>query len=162
MVRPWPVQLFGEVLWTWFLGLQYRHVSVPRYVGSSPPSLPWVPAMPVPHVHRYYEGRTTAPDSVQDAFRRPVPLPRDASSLHGSAHLCRSRGLARLDRGVPSPVGGRKEIRSYPRFLANPFESAPRARDSGGSSRPRPIGRSDAAFRSYNSVGIRNEIRFRS
>lgn len=49
-----------------------------------------------------------------------------------------------------------------PRFLGNPCERVPRARDSGGSQRPRLRGRPDAVFRQANGVDIRNGKRFRS
>ncbi len=49
-----------------------------------------------------------------------------------------------------------------PRFLGNPCESVPRARDSGGSQRPRLNGRPDAVFRQANGVDVRNGKRFRS
>lgn len=50
----------------------------------------------------------------------------------------------------------------FPKFLGNPSEHVPRARDSGGSSRPRIIGLADAAFRQANDVGFHIDKRFRS
>ena len=50
----------------------------------------------------------------------------------------------------------------FPKFLGNPSEHVPRARDSGGSSGPRSIGPADAAFRLANGVGFHNHKRFRS
>ena len=50
----------------------------------------------------------------------------------------------------------------FPKFLGNPSEHVPWARDSGGSSGPRSIGPADAAFRLANDVGFHNHKRFRS
>jgi hypothetical protein len=50
-----------------------------------------------------------------------------------------------------------EEMGSSLGFLENPFESMPRARDSGGPVRPHPIGRPGTAFRSHNSVGVRHD-----
>src|SRR6266851_3660597 len=52
--------------------------------------------------------------------------------------------------GLPRPDGTSactEETRRSPRFLGNPSESVPRARDSGGSTGPRLFGPRDAAFR---------------
>jgi len=55
-----------------------------------------------------------------------------------------------------------EEMESSPAFLGSPCGNVPRARDSGGSSKPRDNGSLDTAFRQANGVGIRNEKRFRS
>ena len=52
--------------------------------------------------------------------------------------------------GLPRPDGTSactEETRRSPRFLGNPCESVPRARDSGGSTGTSHIGPRDAAFR---------------
>ena len=43
----------------------------------------------------------------------------------------RLRSLVALDRRLPLLL--RRRLRGFPKFLENPFESVPRARDSGGS-----------------------------
>ncbi len=117
---------------------------------------------PVPHAHRYYgfvrllpahPGRLRSPSTARyltvecpfvplaSAFDQPGPGP--------------------LRSGAPYLLHAGGDGRS-PRFLENPCESVPRARDSGGSQRPRRIGRPDAVFRQANGVDIRHGIRFRS
>ena len=117
---------------------------------------------PVPHVRRYYEfvrllparpGRLRSPLttwylSVECPF---VPL---ASAFN-------QPGPGPLRSGAPYLLYSGGDGRS-PRFLENPCESVPRARDSGGSQRPRRIGRPDAVFRLANGVDIRHSKRFRS
>jgi len=49
-----------------------------------------------------------------------------------------------------------RRLRGFPKFLENPFESVLRARDSGGSGRPRMAVNPDAAFDENKSLGIRN------
>ena len=107
---------------------------------------------PVPHVRRYYEfvrllparpGRLRSPLttwylSVECPF---VPL---ASAFN-------QPGPGPLRSGAPYLLYSGGDGRS-PRFLENPCESVPRARDSGGSQRPRRIGRPDAVFRLANGV----------
>ena len=46
--------------------------------------------------------------------------------------------------------------------MGNPCESVPRARNSGGSTRPSHSGSRDTAFRRLNDVGIRNVADFRA
>jgi len=70
-------------------------------------------------------------------------------------------GPGPLRSGAPYLLCSGGDGRS-PRFLENPCESVPRARDSGGSQRPRRIGRPDAVFRQANGVDIRHGKRFRS
>ncbi len=93
------------------------------------PSLQWVPAAPVPHLLRYY-------GLISPLLARPGGL--------------RSPLTTRLPLVTA-------ETRRSPTFVGNPSESVPRARDSGGSTRPSPVGSRDAAFREANDVGIRNE-----
>src|SRR5580693_3375089 len=76
----------------------------------STPSLRWVPAGPVPHVHRYY-------GFLRLLRAHPVGLWSPLTEQYLGLHT--------------------EETRRSPRFLGNPFESVPRARDSGGSPGPR-------------------------
>ena len=65
----------------------------------------------VPHLHRYY------------GLIRSLPIRHPGS-------------LVALDPEL-LPQIARKKLEGFPKFLENPFESVPRARDSGGSWRPR-------------------------
>jgi hypothetical protein len=56
--------------------------------------------------------------------------------------------------GWAEPRPPRGEIGSSPGFTGIPFESMPRARDSGDPKQPRSIGYLDAAFRQANGVGV--------
>jgi hypothetical protein len=118
---------------------------------------------PVPHLRRYYEGRTTPPGPS-----RPSPVSLDGAvplrwmhvrSPGQGIHPSRGRALCGQACHACSHAGGDGRP---PRFLGNPCESVPRARDSGGSQRPRHIGRPDAVFRQANGVDIRHGKRFRS
>ena len=117
---------------------------------------------PVPHARRYYEvvrllharpGRLRSPSTARylSAECPFVPL---ASAFN-------QPGPGPLLSGAPCLLCTGGDGRS-PRFLENPCESVPRARDSGGSQRPRPNGRPDAVFRQANGVDIRHGKRFRS
>jgi len=117
---------------------------------------------PVPHARRYYE-------VVRLLHARPGRLRSPSTARYLSAE-CPFVPLARaftqpgpgpLLSGAPCLLGTGGDGRS-PRFLENPCESVPRARDSGGSQRPRRIGRPDAVFRQANGVDIRHGKRFRS
>jgi hypothetical protein len=138
---------------------------LPRPVRQSVPPLPSSGSRlaPVPHLRRYYEGRTTPPGPS-----RPSPVSLDGAvplrwmhvrSPGQGIHPSRGRALCGQACHACSHAGGDGRP---PRFLGNPCESVPRARDSGGSQRPRHIGRPDAVFRQANGVDIRNGIRFRS
>jgi hypothetical protein len=48
-------------------------------------------------------------------------------------------------------------LRGFPKFLENPFENVPRARDSGGFWLPRDNGYQNIAFGHFKNLGIRNE-----
>jgi hypothetical protein len=102
----------------------------------------------------------------------PLPMPAPPVSL-GSRRL-RLR-VVRFCRGQPSPpadqvpfgLGGTNcpvcaEAGSSPGFTGNPFESMPRARDSGDPGPTSHGGCPDAAFRQANGVGIATKKRFRS
>ena len=65
----------------------------------------------VPHLHRYY-------------------------GLIRFLTTRRQRSLVALDHRLPLHQHQRR-LRGFPKFLENPFESVPRARDSGGSGSPR-------------------------
>ncbi len=69
---------------------------VDRFVGSSvpsrvsrrwvsrswrPPSLAWVPAVPVPHGQRYYEGTTTSGARIPDPLWFPFRVPHTSPSF---------------------------------------------------------------------------------
>jgi len=90
-----------------------------------------------------------------------VPLPWDAAFAPQASASLPAGGRALLGSGGAQCLSSGGDGRS-PRFLGNPYESAPRARDSGGSQRPRSHGRPDAVFRQANGVDIRNGKRFRS
>ena len=95
----------------------YRHVSLIRFVVCSP--LPSngsrgrhrLRGPAVPHLHRYY-------GLIRFLATRRRP------------------SLVALDRRLPLHVV-RGRLRGFPKFLENPFEGVPRARDSGGSFEPR-------------------------
>jgi hypothetical protein len=70
-------------------------------------------------------------------------------------------GLPRLALLASHFLPARK-AKVFPKFLGNPSEHAPQARDSGGSSGPCSISPADAAFRLANDVGFHNHKRFRS
>ena len=95
----------------------------------------------------------------------PVAAPKNGSPA--VPHLHRYYGLVRLLSPHPerlrSPLVVRyliadmaEEKESSPGFLGSPCGSVPRARDSGGSGRPRDSGRVDTAFRQAKGVGIRH------
>ena len=65
----------------------------------------------VPHLHRYY-------------------------GLIRGPHIRRQQSLVALDRRLPLRCC-QKRLCGFPKFLENPFENVPRARDSGGSFEPR-------------------------
>ena len=117
---------------------------------------------PVPHARRYYgvvrllsarPGRLRSPSTARY-------LPLNARSFPWPGHPSQP-GPGPLRSGVPCLSHSGGDERS-PRFLGNPCERVPRARDSGGSQRPRPIGRPDAVFRQANGVDCRHGKRFRS
>jgi hypothetical protein len=135
----------------------------PRPVRRSVPSFPPVgPGSPVPHARRYYEG-------VRLLHARPGRLRSPSTARYLSAECpfvplasaFNQPGPGPLLSGAPCLLGTGGDGRS-PRFLENPCESVPRARDSGGSQRPRRIGRPDAVFRQANGVDRRHGKRFRS
>ena len=97
------------------------------------------------------------------------PLPSSGSRGRSLRKPCGSppSQVLRVRKTAPPSVCGRlwsplaaafplsrAEMVSSPGFLGNPFESMPRARDSGDPARPRNSGRPDAAFRLVNGVGI--------
>ena len=88
----------------------------------------------VPHLHRYY------------GFIRSLPT------------RC-PRSLVALDRKLP-PQCCQRRLRGVPKFLENPYESVPRARDSGGSGQPCDGGYPNTAFDRFKCLGIRNDINF--
>ena len=122
---PSPVPLFGWVVVTWFSISEYRHVSLIRFVRLFAPSLQWVPWPPQPP---WPCGSPSSP--VLWAHKIP---PSPSLAISGCPR-------SRTTSVVP------KRRRGFPKFLENPYESVPRARDSGGSPEPRNIGSSDAAF----------------
>ena len=63
-----------------------------------------------------------------------------------------------LTADYPPHFDGR--LRGFPKFLENPFESVPRARDSGGFWLPRDSGGQNVAVGSKKGLGIRNVIDF--
>ena len=88
----------------------------------------------VPHLHRYY-------------------------GLIRFLTTRRQRSLVALDHRLPLHQHQRR-LRGFPKFLENPFESVPRARDSGGSGQPRiPVTRIRPSTESKVS-DIRNDINF--
>ena len=108
-------------------------MSPTRGVLMFPPSLQWVPWPPLAGPcgsppSRVLWGRTTAPPSIHGHLWSPLVAGTSAEEMGSS-------------------LG----------FLENPFESMPRARDSGGPVRPHPTGRPGTAFRSHNSVGVRHD-----
>ena len=83
-------------------------------------------------LHRYYGFIRLLPTRSQ---RLRSPLAPSTSSVGcrfapAAAHPV-AAGLVRLCTGEPNPLS-REEIRSSPRFLGNPYDNVPRARDSGG------------------------------
>src|SRR3989442_15742679 len=74
----------------------------------------------VPHLHWYY------------GLIRSLPIHRPGS-------------LVALDPELPPQIA-REKLGGFPKFLENPYESVPRARDSGGSEPPRLNGCPDSAF----------------
>ena len=121
-----------------------------RLSGSPPSSVLWGRKTP---------RRPSRPSLV--SLDGAVPLRGMPRLLPRPAHPCQPGpgplGVRRCQLPVSSGGGGRP-----PRFLGNPCERVPRARDSGGSQRPRRHGRPDAVFRQANGVDIRNGKRFRS
>jgi len=118
---------------------------------------------PVPHLRRYY-GVVRLLPARPGSLRSPLT----ARYLSAGCAFVPLASAPRTDRGrarcgqacrACSHTGGGWRP---PRFLGNPCESVPRARDSGGSQRPRPTGRPDAVFRQANGVDIRHGKRFRS
>jgi len=112
-------RLFGCVPLTCWSISEDRHVSGSRFVPLFTPSLQWVPWPP----HLPWPCGSP-PSSV--LWDRTIP-PNPSSAVSGcprppttsSANLAARR------------LGG------FPKFLENPYESVPRARDSGGSWQPR-------------------------
>jgi hypothetical protein len=111
---------------------------------------------PVPHAPRYYEVVRLLP-ARPDRLRSPstaryltveCPFVPRASAFD-------QPGPGPLRSGAPYLLCSGGDGRS-PRFLGNPCERVPRARDSGGSQRPRRTGRPDAVFRQANGVDIRH------
>ena len=96
------------------------------------PSLQWVPAVPVPHLRRYY-------GFIRLLLAHPGGL--------------RSPLTARYRRHAA-------ETRRSPTFVGNPSESVPRARDSGGSPRTSRERFSRCSLPWPNDVGIRNVADF--
>jgi hypothetical protein len=88
----------------------------------------------VPHLRRYY------------GLIRSLPIHRPGSPVA-------------LDPELPPQIARRK-LEGFPKFLENPFESVPRARDSGGPGHPRLNGCPDSAFHHFKNLGIRNVINF--
>ena len=117
---------------------------------------------PVPHLRRYYEVVRLLP-ARPGRLRSPLTaryLPLNARSFPWPGHPSQP-GPGPFLSGVPCLFRAEGDERS-PRFLGNPCERVPRARDSGGSQRPRRIGRPDAVFRQANGVDHRHGKRFRS
>ena len=122
---PSPVQLFGCVVVTWFSISEYRHVSLIRFVRLFAPSLqwvPWPPQCPWPC------GSPSSP--VLWAHKIP-PNPSSAIS-----------GFPRPQITSTHP----RRLRGFPKFLENPCESVPQARNSGGFGPPRFNGGPNSAF----------------
>ena len=117
----------------------YRHVPFDRYVVLFPPSLVRVP--------------------MHFSIRFPVVIGTTGSYV-SSAPIAFPLRFPLIDALAITSMTHDAEV--WPKFLGNPSEHVPRARDSGGSSRPRFIGLADAAFRQANSVGFHNDKRFRS
>ena len=140
-----------------------RHVSLDQCVGLLPPFPPVGPGSAqfptFPGTRRVvrllpaHPGRLRSPSTARylsvDACSFPLArasIPSRGRTLCGQArHACLAGG-----DGRPS------------RFRGNSCESGPRARASGGSQRPRAIGRPDTAFRQAHGVGLRHGKRFRS
>src|SRR6266849_5641629 len=115
--------------------LSVVHVSPNQDVLMFAPSLQWVLARPVPHLPWYY-------GVVRLFFARPGGLWSPSTTRY--------------------PRCWRQETKRSPRFVGNPSESVPRARNSGGFARPSHSGSHDAAFRGPYDVGPRDMGRFRS
>jgi hypothetical protein len=98
-------------------------------------------------------GRLRSPLTARSLSAGCTFVPQARASIPAGA------GPIAVRRAMPVHAGGDGRP---PRFLGNPCGSVPRARDSGGSQRPRLHGRPDAAFRLPNGVGIRHGERFRS
>jgi len=98
------------------------------------------------------------------------PLPSSGYRGHPLAgpappHLRAHNGAVRLLRHPSTVTSGLPwwpvpPLRRWEALLGSwriPFESMPRARDSGGPVRPHPTGRPGTAFRSHNIVGVRHD-----
>lgn len=97
----------------------------------------------VPHLLWYYDLirlLATPPGYFGSLLSRAYPNPEPAWSVTGEPRLCLSGEMA-----------------SPPRFLGDPFDSMPRAWDSGGPCRPRSYGRPGSAFGQANGLGFRND-----
>ena len=117
-----------------------RHGPVNRCVPLFPPSLPWVPALPVPHAQRYYGGIRLLPrpfhvDSGLPCHAVPRRTPRRRGGLPGSW-------------GIPlkaCPGLGTPTVRVRPRLTLAPIRpsarlttSAPTRRIDFGAESSRP------------------------
>jgi hypothetical protein len=139
-----------------------------RYVSLFPPSLQWVSWPPrhrgpaVPHLRRYY-GVVRLLPTPPSALRSPLAAATSAVGclplLPPGAH---PYPLGQVRLGRVNHTRSREEIGSSPRFLGNPFESVPRARDSDGPGTTSHNARPDTAFRQANNVGTVTMKRFRS
>jgi hypothetical protein len=95
------------------------------------------------------------------SFRGPaVPNLHWYYGLVRSLPIRRPLSLVALDRELP-PEDPRR-LKGFPKFLENPCDSVPRARDSGGFEQPRFSGCPNSAFGQFKSLGIRKICRFRS
>jgi hypothetical protein len=119
---------------------------------------------PVPHLRRYYgvvRLLPTRPGRLRSPLTARYLSPLDAAFAPLASASIPAGAGPHCGQAVPclfqTGGGGRS-----PRFLGNPCERVPRARDSGGSQRPRPNGRPDTVFRQANGVDIRHGKRFRS
>jgi len=95
------------------------------------------------------------------SLRFPVVLGTTGSYASSASFALRLRSPLTGATRLPPEVVAR-EAEGFPKFLGNPYEHVPRARDSGGSSEPRITGSADTAFRRTNGVGFHNNRRFRS
>jgi hypothetical protein len=162
--RPWPVQIFGEVQWTWFS----RSLSTAMFPFLDTSACPLLPSS---------GSRLCQFPTFIGTMKGVRLLPFHPGRLRflGDWYLFREmllrspgRRISADSRAWPVRVGGDhsrkaggKRLGALPGFRRI-LESAPRARDSGGSWQPRPSGRPDTAFRKANGVGIRIDISFRS
>ncbi len=116
-----------------------------RWVSRSwrPPSLAWVPAVPVPHGQRYYEGTTTSGARIPDPLWFPFRVPHASPSFvlargaPGAAeNHCRAWELC--SAGLPSvrrlACGYALDLSGFPAIHPTPL---PCSQTPAGPTRPR-------------------------